>query len=173
MKYFLILMIVCSQVFAIEATVPGTKNKVNVKADRGSFKQKENRIELYDNVEAVDDKMIVNCDEMTINLLAKPKGSEGQGTSRKAKNLIAEKNVIIRDEGMKATGDRAVYKVAEKKLYLTGNAVVEQRDLKTGKVNVYKATRIIYHKDTKQIDFENLNADMDKPKEEKKDAPKP
>ena len=96
---------------------------------------------------------------MTVKLAVK-KDQKTKSTSKKAETIIGEENVVIKDETMTATSERAKYVVAEKKLYLTGNPVVRQRDSKTGKVNVYRGSRIIYHTGTKQIDFENLDAEV-------------
>ena len=168
MKIIFTFLILCSiQAFSLDAEIAGESDKVNIKSDSGSFKQKENLIVLTGNVEVVDKKMTVTSDKMTIKLAAKKiKGQSDH--SRKAEVIIAEDNIIIKDEKMTATSDRARYVVAQKRLYLTGNPVVRQRDNKTGKFNIYRGSRIVYYTDTKQIDFENLDVDANKSTTDKK-----
>ena len=161
MKLTVMLLFISINIFAMEAEIPGGSNKVKIKADRGSFKQKENMIELFDNVSAVDEKMTITCEKMTVELLVKG-AAESEARSRKARTITAEKNVIIKDEKMTAYGDRGKYEVAKKTLYLTGNARIEQRDSKTGSVNVYRGRVIIYNTETRQIDIKGMNADVAK-----------
>jgi lipopolysaccharide transport protein LptA len=167
-------MLVSLSGFSIEAQLPGKTEKVNIKADRGSFKQTENLIELFDNVTVTDKKMTITSDKMTIELLtrdlSKKDGQKGQ--SRKAKTINAVGHVIIKDEKMTAFGDRGKYEVAKKTLYLTGDARIEQRDPKSGNVNIYRGRVIIYNTETKQVDIKGMVADVNKSKEEKPEKEK-
>jgi lipopolysaccharide transport protein LptA len=164
MKLFALLLILGTQIYALEATVPSENNKVKIKADRGKFDQRNNLIQLRENVYIDDQKMIVTCQSMDITLeekLLDPKQKESQQTvSKKAKFILAEEKVTIKDENMTATGERAEYFVKDKKIRLTGNPQVIQYDSVTRKKNVFKGSVIIYYTESGLIEFEDLKADV-------------
>ena len=164
MKFFALLLILGTQIYALEATVPSEKNKVKIKADRGKFDQKNNLIQLRENVYIDDQKMIITCQSMDITLEEKiiaPKEKESQQrVSKKAKFILAEEKVTIKDENMTATGERAEYTIKEEKIRLTGNPQVVQYDPVTRKKNVFKGNVIIYYIESGVIEFEALDADV-------------
>jgi lipopolysaccharide transport protein LptA len=166
MKYIFILFLLFSyQLQALEATVPNGKNKVKIKAVRGTFDQKNNIIKLREDVFVDDNKMTINCQFMDITLEEKKKSKEGSASSsKKAKFILAEKKVVIKDEKMTATGERAEYYVALKKLVLTGNPKIVILDPDTGERSNYSGNKIIYCTDTKVIEFVEMNGVHDSKK---------
>lgn len=104
---------------------------------------------LKKNVRVVDGKMVIDCELMTI-----------QGDDKKEVTFVlAEKDVVIVKENSVATGDRAEYYVLDKRVELTGSAMIVQTNEETGEKSVIRGSKIIFYRDKNIIEVKEFKGD--------------
>lgn len=120
---------------------------INVKANSLQVNYDRNVAEYKGNVRAVQGDLKINSDNMTVFY----KGKSGDSISDKAAldSIAFDRNVKIRQGEDVATGDNAIYREKDKKIFLTGNVT-----LMHGK-NIMKGKTVIYDTDKKFFSVTN------------------
>lgn len=129
---FCLLLLVAGPLRAAEQAASSAP--IHVEADRMVSKQKENAVIFTGKVEAKQEGLTINADEMTVfHHDEAATDTPDKGTSQKIQKLFADGNVKITKEGLVATGDHMEFFSEERKVLLTGNTKVWQdNNLVTG-----------------------------------------
>jgi len=115
----LISLLIASSALQLAAaelkTQAAASDMIDVEADRLDVNKAKGEAVFRGNVKAVQGNTIIKGATLTLYI---------DNASKKIKTMIVEKNVYIKWEDKESTCDKAVYILDEKKLTLTGNAVV-------------------------------------------------
>lgn len=127
-----------------------TSSPIQIEADRMESVQEESIIRFSGHVEAKQDDLIIHADQMTVNYVKPPTGSQAAATGgsgqQKINKIIAAGNVKIVQNDWVAVGNSMDYIADERKVILTGNAKAWQ-----GKNMVAGETIILYLDEGKSV----------------------
>ncbi len=121
---------------------------IHIEADRMVSNQKENSVTFSGNVQALQGKLTINSDQMTVHY-ARPEnnGTSPDAKNQQIKNIFAKGNVEVLQDELVATGNEVEFLADKKQIILTGNTKVWQNNnLVTGEkvlLNLATETTII------------------------------
>ena len=124
-------------------------------AEKAVYNQKDQKVVLTGNVEAVRDDMNIKCQKIELfyeNLA--DNNDPGKGRAKILEIIATEKVMLRRPDGGMATAEKAVYNQKDQKVVLTGNPVVKQgTDLVEGsKITLFlKEERILVEGKAKAV----------------------
>ena len=138
----------------------GSKDPVNIDADKLDYFDKEQKLIYTGNVVAVQGDSTLKASVLTIFLQKDPQGQTGAtapaappapgpagaapGTGSSVKHMEADGPVTLISKDQVGTGDHATYDKVENKVYLTGKVTLSQG------TNVTQGDRLIYDLTTAQ-----------------------
>lgn len=125
-KTFFLISVTCAclslQLTAAELkTRTAASDMIDVEADRLDVNKAKGEAVFKGNVKAVQGNTIIKGAVLTLFI---------DNATKKVDKMIVEKNVYIKWEDKESTCDHAVYTIPEKKLELTGNAIITRGDEK-------------------------------------------
>lgn len=120
-----------------EALAAGSELPFVVTSDRLTIEGKKNSAVFSGDVRAVRGDLTIRSKELIVLYRSSPAVQEGSGPGD-IDRITARGNVEILKEGRRVTGDEAVFLSGERKLVITGHAVLED-----GK-NVIEGNRVVY-----------------------------
>ena len=104
------------QIFGVSTNSAAQTNKSStVKISAEIFSHQDKVSVFQDKVQVVDERGKLECDRITVY----------SGASNQVQKVVADKNVMISQMDILATGDQAVYDVLQGIIYLTGDPVIK------------------------------------------------
>jgi lipopolysaccharide export system protein LptA len=132
------------------ANIGTTNEPTIVTSDRLTADYTHNVGTFEGNVLAVDPRITVRSDKMTVWFAAtNSAAATTNDAQRSIRKIVAEGAVVINQENRKATSDRAEYTAAEGKVVLTGHPKLENPD------GTVTGTRITFWRNQEKIDVES------------------
>lgn len=102
---------------------------IHIEADRMVSSQKENSVTFSGNVQALQGKLTINSDKMTVHYAKQDAGDKSQGAkNQQIKKIFASGNVEILQNELVATGNEVEFLADKKQILLTGNTKVWQNN---------------------------------------------
>lgn len=132
-----------------ESQQPKKKIPVRVTADNMRYDDNGLTAYLTGNVHADDGSIKIDADFMTIKL----------DKERNPQYILCEKNVVIRKENTVSNSDRAEYFVPAEKVVLTGNPKIIRTNA-AGEEETSKASKIIFYRDSNNIEFQGATIEF-------------
>jgi lipopolysaccharide export system protein LptA len=120
----------------------GAGGPIRIEADRMESMQQEEAVVFVGNVEAMQEGLSIEADEMTVYYVPSEGDEAVPGAeNKKIRKLRARGNVRLSREGWSASGDAVEFLSEERQVILTGNTTVRQND------NTVSGDRIILYLD--------------------------